>query len=117
MYFTCNKCGEVLYYPDGWKDTIFCSHCSPRDGIENSRDVRESTQEEIEQYEQEMEEFEQRKLNKIFNPTYTPKCPVCGSPNIHKISTTKRVVSGAAFGLFSKTARSQWECSNCGNKW
>lgn len=123
MYFTCNKCGEVLYYPDGWKDTIFCSHCSPRDGIENSRDVRESTQEEIEQYEQEMEEYTRRKsIEKTYNSMcnkniYTPKCPVCGSPNIHKISVTKRVVSGAAFGLFSKTARSQWECSNCGNKW
>lgn len=46
-----------------------------------------------------------------------PKCPICQSTNIKKISNTKRVVYGASFGLFSKTARSQWICNNCGNKW
>lgn len=57
-----------------------------------------------------------RLIEKIPNNTYTPKCPVCGSPNISKLSTLKRGAYGAAFGLFSKTARSQWECLNCGNK-
>lgn len=47
---------------------------------------------------------------------HQPKCPVCSSPNIRKISITKRAIHGTAFGLFSKTARSQWECLNCGNK-
>lgn len=46
-----------------------------------------------------------------------PKCPHCGDTNIHKISATSKVVHGAAFGLFSKTARSQFECGNCGFKW
>lgn len=46
-----------------------------------------------------------------------PHCPTCGSTNIKKLSTTKRITHGAMFGLFSKTARSQWECKNCGNKW
>ncbi len=46
-----------------------------------------------------------------------PKCPTCQSINIKKISATKRVVHGYAFGLFSKTARSQFECKNCGYKW
>lgn len=49
--------------------------------------------------------------------SYVPKCPTCQSPNIHKLSTSKRAVHGLAFGLFSKTARSQWECKDCGNKW
>lgn len=48
---------------------------------------------------------------------YVPHCPTCGSANIKKLSTTKRITHGAMFGLFSKTARSQWECKNCGNKW
>lgn len=47
---------------------------------------------------------------------YTPKCPLCQSPNIKQISIAKRAVHGYAFGLFSNTARSQWECLNCGNK-
>ena len=46
-----------------------------------------------------------------------PKCPTCGSTNISKLSTVNRAVHGAAFGLFSKTARSQWKCNNCGNLW
>ena len=46
-----------------------------------------------------------------------PSCPTCGSVAIKKISGISRVAHGAAFGLFSKTARSQWECRNCGNKW
>lgn len=38
-----------------------------------------------------------------------PRCPVCRSPEIQKIGAGKRAMHGAAFGLFSKTARSQWE--------
>lgn len=46
-----------------------------------------------------------------------PKCPTCGSTDIKKISVAKRAIHGYAFGLFSKTARSQFECGNCGYKW
>lgn len=45
-----------------------------------------------------------------------PKCPLCQSTNIQQISLVKRGVSGAMLGLLSTTARSQWECKNCGNK-
>lgn len=48
---------------------------------------------------------------------FTPRCPTCQSTNVKKISVGKRAVFGAAFGLFSKTARSQFECMNCGYKW
>lgn len=46
-----------------------------------------------------------------------PKCPTCSSTNISKISTASKVFGGAVFGLFSKTARSQFKCNNCGYKW
>lgn len=46
-----------------------------------------------------------------------PKCPTCQSTNITKISGAKRTAHGVAFGLFSNTARSQFECKNCGYKW
>lgn len=55
--------------------------------------------------------------NRQLNNAHQPKCPMCGSTNIHKISGVKRATHGLAFGLFSKTARSQWECGNCHNKW
>ena len=43
-------------------------------------------------------------------------CPVCNSTNVKPISTVARAVHGVAFGLFSKTARSQFECKSCGYK-
>lgn len=46
-----------------------------------------------------------------------PKCPTCGSERIKKISTTAKVTGAAMFGLFSKTAKSQFKCENCGYKW
>ncbi len=46
-----------------------------------------------------------------------PKCPTCGSTNISKISAVSKVAGAATFGLFSKTARSQFKCNNCGYKW
>ena len=56
-----------------------------------------------------MEGITTPKQNRISSPN-VPKCPTCGSTNIKKISSL-------AFGLFSKTARSQFECLNCHYKW
>lgn len=46
-----------------------------------------------------------------------PKCPTCSSTNIEKISSFNKAAGAAMFGLFSKTARSQFKCMNCGYKW
>lgn len=46
-----------------------------------------------------------------------PKCPTCGSTRIQKISTSKKMMGAFGFGLLSKTAKSQFECGNCGYKW
>ena len=48
---------------------------------------------------------------------FIPRCPTCQSKKIIKLSNIKRAAHGYAFGLFSKTARSQFECKNCGYKW
>ena len=48
---------------------------------------------------------------------FVPRCPTCQSKKIIKLSNIKRAAHGYAFGLFSKTARSQFECKNCGYKW
>lgn len=70
-----------------------------------------------EQKERDIRKAEQQ--NKpAYNPTeHLPKCPTCGSINIQKISSVSRITSAAMFGFFSKTARSQFECKNCGYKW
>ena len=46
-----------------------------------------------------------------------PKCPTCGSTDLKKISGTAKAAGALTFGLFSKTARSQFQCKNCGYKW
>lgn len=46
-----------------------------------------------------------------------PKCPTCGSLNVEKISTGKKIFGGAMFGLFSSDVRNTMHCKNCGAKW
>lgn len=43
-----------------------------------------------------------------------PKCPTCGSLNVEKISTGKKIFGGAMFGLFSSDVRNTMHCKNCG---
>lgn len=57
------------------------------------------------------------KNNQQHQEKNAPKCPTCGSLNIEKITVGSKVVGAAIFGLFSKTARSQFRCKNCGYKW
>ncbi len=46
-----------------------------------------------------------------------PKCPTCKSTDIKKITATSKIAGAIGFGLLSKTAKSQFECKNCGYKW
>ena len=45
-----------------------------------------------------------------------PKCPICGSTNIQKISGTKKVASAILLGIFSTDIGKTFECKNCGMK-
>jgi len=50
----------------------------------------------------------------------SPKCPTCGSIDVEKISTGKKLAYLAGFGALApafKKARSQFECKSCGYKW
>lgn len=44
---------------------------------------------------------------------YTPHCPICGSPDIKKITFGSRAVSVAAVGIFSKKINKSYICNNC----
>ena len=48
-----------------------------------------------------------------------PKCPMCGSTNISKISTLSRASSIVGFGILSKKIGKQWQCNNpkCKHMW
>lgn len=48
---------------------------------------------------------------------YIPKCPICHSPKIHKITTAKKVSRVAMFGIFSlPKIGKEWKCDNCGSE-
>lgn len=49
--------------------------------------------------------------------TNFPKCPTCGSYNVEHISTGKKVIGAAAFGVLSSDVRNTMHCKNCGYKW
>ena len=44
----------------------------------------------------------------------TPKCPICNSKNLKKITVTNRAVSIAIFGILSTKINKQWHCNDCG---
>ena len=72
-----------------------------------------------EKYKERLKE-EEKNRNRVINTSQQcnlPKCPTCGSTRISKISATSKVVGASLFGLFSKTATSQFKCNNCGYKW
>lgn len=78
----------------------------------------------------EIEEFHQRQneeqLNKINQQAQKildkqnriPKCPICGSTNIKKITMTTRAVKTATFGVTGAVddAGKTYKCGNCGSK-
>lgn len=45
------------------------------------------------------------------------RCPTCSSTKVKRISVTAKVAGAVIVGLFSKTAKSQFMCENCGYKW
>ena len=49
-------------------------------------------------------------------PSNLPKCPVCNSTNIEKISVGKKIKGSMLFGLFSNDAKKQMRCKDCGYK-
>lgn len=70
------------------------------------------------------EEFEDRgleSLKKVLNPvnikysynSNIPKCPICGSTNLKRISSTEKVTNVALFGLFGNKRKHQWHCNSC----
>lgn len=73
------------------------------------------------EYQLKMSQFKanlkQQESNKKVEEDNTLRCPTCNSTKVKKISATSKVVGASMFGLFSKTARSQFKCEQCGYKW
>lgn len=69
------------------------------------------------QFRTQYEQQQSLKQTQVQQSNNRPKCPTCGSTNIQKISATRKAMGAIGFGLFSKTARSQYECLDCKYKW
>ena len=98
MEWKCSLCGNNEYRVIEDKGGIFyvCERCGYVYEIK-PRDERYNVQQNI--------------------SSNIPKCPTCGSANIKKITAGQKLGGMIGFGIFSKTARSQFECKNCGYKW
>lgn len=75
------------------------------------------------QYEEEQRERYMAKINKeaqkiLDKQNCIPKCPICGSANIQKITMTTRAVKTATFGIAGAVddAGKTYKCENCGSK-
>ena len=65
------------------------------------------------EYQLKMSQFKTQ-LNK--QESNKPKCPICQSTNIKKITNTSKAVHTTLFGIFSMSRNSkQWHCNNCGS--
>lgn len=42
-----------------------------------------------------------------------PKCHICGSTNLKRISSTEKATNIALFGLFGNKRKYQWHCNSC----
>lgn len=76
----------------------------------NKRVALEKRQEEATSNRLRMEKQQAQKAN-------VPKCPTCGSTNVHPISTAKKAFGFALVGLFSSNLGKSYECENCKYKW
>ncbi len=133
----CDKCGDIAVYTSTYNihkenncngnliETSlsyddFCVLCDISEDNNFLQAMIDLKEKDIIEFNLKMSQFksqlEQQKSNKTQNSN-RPKCPTCGSTNIEKISTTKKVVGGAMFGLFSSDVRNSMHCKNCGAKW
>lgn len=90
--FKCEKCGNETYLEaeNDYERVLICEKCA------------------------ECHVVEQKQIRPQPN---APHCPTCNSMNIKRISSTRKIAGALGFGLLSKTARSQFECLDCGYKW
>lgn len=116
----CPKCGEKI--PDtsrkckncGWDGVASYLLNEPRrkDNIRRQQEINERDRRERER---ELQMTQQIISNNPPEPVCVPKCLICGSTNVKKISGVSRTASIGFWGIFSKKIGKQWHCNNCGS--
>lgn len=98
----CPICSNTNYEYDEKTGYISCKQCGCV--------VKENSQKHTIYIEQQ---------NRLKQNQNIPKCPMCGSTNISKISAMSRATSIIGFGILSKKIGKQWQCNNpkCKHMW
>lgn len=139
----CPKCGNIIIPPENDKRCNYCgeeclpTHISTSDVLHhdweklpnqiileeyvkpnplfdeelyNKRVALEKRQEEATSNRLRMEKRQAQRAN-------VPKCPICGSTNLSKITITHKAGKIALFGIFGMGDNGKtWKCNNCGSK-
>ena len=115
----CPFCNTVLTDPNISKEDFFTLRKASNFNRQLLDAMIELKERDIIEYELKMSQFRAQANMQQSTPQQSnvPKCPTCGSTNIRKISVGAKMGGAAMFGLFSKTAKSQFECGNCKYKW
>lgn len=127
LYFFQDKIGKTCQICD--KDTLIETNITEDELLDFGeysnynpqflKAMRELKEKDIIEYELKMSQFrtqvEQKNMAKA-EEANLPKCPVCNSSNIEKISVGKKIKGSMLFGLFSNDAKKQMRCKDCGYK-
>lgn len=80
----------------------------------NAREKKDKEYERSLQIESEIKQYAKQHTEQNDN---VPKCPICQSTNLEKISAAKKVGKIAIFGIFGMGDNGKtWKCKNCGSK-
>ncbi len=126
-----NFCPSGYYF--GWKENVkICPNCGgefvdidfpPRDlaiilKISQDKSFVEAMinlrNDNVIEYESRMIQFKNQTQQIEQQENSAPKCPVCGSIELRKITTPSKVMSTAMFGLLGTKRHKTFHCNNCG---
>ena len=113
----CKDCNK--YYSDS---DLYCLKCNkPLTSIDDGvvPDVvktKIARHDQIESLPRQVKPPSTRKYNIDINDCI-PKCPICGSSSLSKITNTHKVAKMVAFGIFGMGENGKtWKCDNCGSR-
>lgn len=113
--FYCPYCYSV--FNDGFETNNYCFNCNKKVRPVCANYEWEYYEEKIFSGEKLVDILKKESPMQNQENSNIPKCPTCGSTNVKKLSDIKKATHALTFGLFSATARSQFECLNCHYKW
>ena len=96
---------------------------TPEERLKQSEHDKELYARKLKQNEQKITEMRERvrrrqsEQARIDKEQNVPKCPTCGSTNVHPISSGKKALGFITVGVFSSNFGKTMECKNCGYKW